>query len=352
MNKLCPTAFLTAGLILLSGCSAKDSSSSDTAQETPISSSAEYKTGTFTTYQLTNFSFTISDDFADKHDTDSRDKVPGAMTFDNELFDHITIDGYESLYEDTACYGELQSAHLESLGFTDVSYELIDLDGFQASVIDHIDKWNGEDKIWSTYTAICEGRKFSVFAIYSIENKDKAAPMLNDIIHSAVYTSDYRLPTEQQEYETEAYSISFGPEWVRNSYKSESAMKDDGLVCSDQFQFARSTNNSENWCSVVIEAGEDPEGMSAAQKADQRENNSIGSSFTYSIDRSQTEMFGKNTETVCCKMDSGQDTAISEYRFFEHDGNLFQIKLMYLDDDRQEEILQRVNDLLSNITLK
>ena len=353
MNKQ-KIAAASAAMILLSGCSAVNSSSSETnVPEIPTWASAEYSSDSFTDYDLKNFSFTINDDFIP--DTITEDN-PNKIYFKSDLIPYMDISGYTTLYCDVSYYGEkLYEDTLKREGNSDVSYELIDLDGFQAAAVNYIDE--NEEKGptgYSNYTAVCEGAEFEIFAYYPAENAEKAVPMINDIIRSAVYTSDYKLPTEEQHFENDIYSLDFGPEWFLNvGYKSESKLEDDGLEFSHMFNFAKAANDAEASCLLVVEVGS-AAGSSAAQKADSAYEilSSKETSMFSDFERSQSEMLGQNAETVSYKMKSGDDQLIIKDCYIEYNGNVLRFKIHCLDDGSYDDFNGKVNDLIESIELK
>jgi len=344
-------AAAAAAMILLSGCSAVDSSSSETSvPEIPTWASAEYSSDSFTDYDLKNFSFTINDEFKpDKYFTD----IPYIIFFESDLITRMSISGGAYLNYDISYYGEkLYEDALKNEGTSDVSYELIDLDGFQAAAVNYIDEnYFLGPRGFSKYTAVCEGAKFEISAEYPPENAEKVVPMMNDIIRSVVYTSDYKLPTEEQHFENDVYSLDFGPEWGLDAEnRPESVLEEEGLEFSNEFYFAKAANAAEASCLLVVEGGS-AAGSSAAQKADSFYEERKKSSLNSDLERSQSEILGQTAEMVSLKAEFDAFYIIKDC-YIEYNGNVLRFYICCLDDESYDEMNGKVNDLIEAIELK
>ena len=356
--KIKTTAAVIAAGLILTGCSAKSDSSSDSfIPVLPTWGTADYQTDAFTTYDICNFSVRISNDFYDAEK--SRHTSSGetaAMTFKSDLVDYISIKGYTFTNEAVSYKGETDyEDKMREEGVSELTYDLMDLDGFQGYAINYIKEKEDGLKGYSEYTAVCEGQELEIFAYYPAENAGKVVPMINDIMHSAVYISDYKLPSDTQQHENAVYSLSFGPEWVLNEkYKGESMLEKNDLEFSDLYLIANASDNAEASFMLLLEGNSSPE-KNAAQHADEAFDgvSASGTDRISDVSRSQTQLLGQTGEEVSYRMTMSETSSYSIKRIYlDHNGKLLHIELYSLENDQEDEMLDRAYELINNIELK
>jgi len=377
MKKSIFTAAFAALLLALTSCSSKDSPSSEvsstegtsltetslTETETTEEVSAETETAQpasypaaapapegSTSYDLSNFSFTASNDLVPDSPTDGK---PLKISFQSSIITNMSVEGYASRYEDISYCGEsLYQDILDWEGTSDVTYELVDVNGFNAAEINY--KRDPGDGLtgYSDYIAVCEGMEFRIFAFYPAENAGQAIPVIKSIMESAVYTSDYRLPTGQQHVENDVYSLDFGPEWVmRAESKSEKKLKDDGLEFSHMFTPAKAANAAESACLLTIEGGP-MKGASAAEKANSAYQVLSENDRIYELERSSSELLDTAAEEVSYRLGSGSTAVNVTDRYIDLDGRLLKIHTFSSAYENNDEIIRRLNELIGAIELK
>ena len=321
----------------------------ETAQPASYPAAAPAPEGS-TSYDLSNFSFTASNDLVPDSPTDGK---PLKISFQSSSITNMSVEGYASRYEDISYCGEsLYQDILDWEGTSDVTYELVDVNGFKAAEINY--KRDPGDGLtgYSDYIAVCEGMEFRIFAFYPAENAGQAIPVIKSIMESAVYTSDYRLPTGQQHVENDVYSLDFGPEWVmRAESKSEKKLKDDGLEFSHMFTPAKASNAAESACLLTIEGGP-MKGVSAAEKANSTYQVLSENDRIYELERSSSELLDNTAEEVSYRLGSGSTAVNVTDRYIDLDGRLLKIHTFSSAYENNDDIIRRLNELIGAIELK
>ena len=184
----------------------------------PLWSCGEKYDGNRVNYDSTNYSFTIDDGLElDYEPYEDENGNVNSYEFKGKLFEELTVQG-GYIHQLTAIATEKDNA--ESLkkddDVQDVSWEEIKDASYPCAALHYKDPSYDEDEgQWvSEYLMTYQSRSFTVSARYKDKNKKAARAEMERIVKSASYTSDFMLPTNEQDYTCQLFNFHYGPQWM------------------------------------------------------------------------------------------------------------------------------------------
>lgn len=314
-----------------------------------------------TKYELLNYSFEISDDFILESPDNIEDDYEGELTFSGENIPRIVIKG-----SGTSC-GTAEFNAEETYKYqlennktcTDAAYEIIPSENFNICAYHYRETGNptsGMECI-SNYEITYQTKQFKMTAFYSPENKDYALSVLEDIAKSAVYTSDYTLPTEPYTFDSKYISVNCKPEWMVNSNDKESLDEDGcGRYYSAEIFYAEAESDAEYAISVKLKVEKPKNDRTPSILADIAFTNAnekeLKNTEFDDLERGQEEIFGYKAETCSFKItvkDSGTCWFQKTY-WFKKDGYVYSVSVRKDASDKSADKV--IDEMIKSIKIK
>lgn len=350
------TALLLAAtcLTVFSGCkgdknqaSESEAVSSTEAASIQSKEKEENQTTEYNTFELHNFSLTISDDFyADEtgeySDADLcivKKDIPVAVAF---------IGGYS--------YAVTSYGHAESLAdsmkddptYSDITFEKCPEYASDVSVVNCISSENGKTAIVDMYVLCEQDSMLNIPVIYTEEFQTEAQQIADEVINALEYTSDFYFPTEPQTFENNYFSVYYEPEWIDNRRSST----DDNYEL--RLKYAHTDSMDNYLSSYTIKVITDGEYDKAEEYAsdDFMSRAESKSKFTHNLSKEWDEIFGVFATKVNYTVKSGDflNYDYSNY-YFEHNGNIYRVSIGIPTED-DGTVAAAVQKLIDNTTLK
>jgi len=129
--------------------------------------------------------------------------------------------------------------HLKSVSYINLEYDEIKLGDLNCYTFSYTDPSRDKDKgkCRITYEIINENISLTAAAYYDSKDEKSVKKELEKIMKSAEYISDYRVPTEIQNYECEYFKIDYDPKW-NISYNKESFTDREPVSVKFSYRFA------------------------------------------------------------------------------------------------------------------
>lgn len=334
----------------------------ESSDGTPIKKSAPvYESSGKTKYELLNYSFEISDDFILEYPDNIEEDYQGKLTFSGERISKIEVSGSGTSYG-TAEFNvrETYRTMLDNESCTDTAYEIIPSDIFNVCAY-HYRKTVSEKigyECVSNYEITYQTNSFKMTAFYSSEDKDYALSVLEDIALSAVYTSDYMLPTEPYTFDSKYFSADCKPEWIVDENPKE-RLDDDG--CGEYYNakicYAEAESDAEYAISVKLKVEKPKNNRTPLMCADIAYTNmhEKGSeSIKYDeLERGQEEIFGYKAETFSFKVTADGSLGISwaqKTYWFDKDGYVYSVSVR--NDASDKSTAGVADEIVKSIKIK
>lgn len=333
----------------------------------PIKKSAPvYESSEKIKYNLANYSVEISDDFLlespDNFSESDKESLQTEFVFSSDIISMLEIKAHNTSYTEGGYLAEASYKDIcdDTEAYSDVTYEIIPTDAFRIGGV-HYRRLSEDRKGYecaSEYVITSQTNNFHLTAYYSSENKDKALPILEEIARSAVYTSDYRLPTTPQSAESDYFTVTdYDPMWQMGENTKPSLDEDGcGRLYRATWCIAEVDCLAEEYIQVTFEAEIPKNDRSPRVIADLTLNNIESKDNDIivfeDIERSQEEILGFTAETLSFSStfpDSGIAFGQKTY-WFEKNGVIYSLEIRKNKGD--DSMDDAVNELISRIKIK
>lgn len=296
-------------------------------------------------YNTNSFKFSLNDSF--KQDMDSVKKEGDiCLKYKNEFnviyaYEYpmnISLKGYTEgfadtfrsnpLYSNVTCE-EYKNANLSTyvIGFTQE-----DEDGIHNS---------------EYYILNSQNMNISILVTFQDEYREKLMPMVEDMIKSVEYTSDYYLPTTPQDFENEYCKISFDPKWVLStSGKNEEKI---------HIKYALAETVDKFLTTFAIEPHIDNVYTSAKEMADFDLKELSESSNTTNFTREEVDFLGFDGIKLSEEFTLAESTFSSVSYYFMSNKIIYNVRYIISNDNSssdKEEIMSDIEALLNELTIK
>lgn len=339
----------------------------DKPDGSPIKKSAPvYESSEKIKYNLANYSVELSDDFLlespDNFSENDKESLRTEFVFSSDIISMLEIKAHNTCYTEGGYLAEASYNDIcdDTEAYSDVTYEIIPTDDFRIGAVHY--KNLSEDRkgyeCGSEYIITSQTNQFYLTANYSQENKDKALPILEDIAMSAVYTSDYRLPTTPQSAESDYFTVTdYDPMWNMGENTKASLDEDGcGRLYRATWCIAEADCLAEEYIQVTFKAEIPKNDRSPRVVADLTLNN-IESKDNDKIvfddvERSQEEILGFSAETLSFTSTfPGSGVAFGQKTYwFEKNGVVYSVEIRKNKGD--DSMDDAVNELISRIKIK
>lgn len=267
-------------------------------------------------YDVNGFTFEASEDLKTE-DTNEIDGKINEYMFSGNGIKTLEVTNYGINY----CTAEVSIQSLENTIKTrkndpakEYETEKLDIPGFNAAAIhivnDGDDDYCGESHIYVS----TEGQSLCISAFYDLDDKDDVKELMRDIAKSVKYTGDFRLPTEQQSYDCDLFSLSCGPEWeIKDTNKNEALSEETDI--SVRYIYAQ---DSEHYMYPKLTVRIVPEDeKNNIERFIEKSIKSAGESkFKSEPQRDKEEIFGYTADTLTFDVDtSGLSLRIKNFYF-------------------------------------
>ncbi|GEM_PF-2719851 len=310
MNKIIAASI--AALVAVSLCSCSSVNSSSSNDGTASVSSDSHKN-----YELVNFSFSADGSLTDeRHYSVNATGKDEQISFEGKYFSSLTAAGKSICHrtpelmieEDMKMYGA------ES-GISDLRTDTIQAGDLTVYAIHYRCKDEEKDKTaFSSYLCVAEDRLFSLSGFYNASHEKKCIELLDDIARSIKYTSDYRLPDEPWEYSGKYISLSGSADWCADTSDFTS---DENVSSAEniELKLQKADDLKKSYSVASVRVTKELEFDTAAEYADQAEEQTSGSSFITILDRSSSEIAGRPAELLST-LTSISDTYLRKDRYW------------------------------------
>ncbi len=348
-NKIIAAA-LCLSMAFNGGCSAKSEKGSESATVTSNSDGIKR-------YELTSFSFELGDDFTVKDTRDDSDGIyryefeaDGFTTFE-VCSDAVCVSNCTAQVAAQSFYEDLMDSNSETEKHSDVEKETIDVPGMDAAWVHMNSEYpdmgvkQGESDLYIT----TEAHGFWVLATYDDQSKrDDVKALLRDIAATVKYTSDDRLPTEQQSYENDFFSLAFGPEWKMKDISSKNG---ENIIIKLSYYYSQ---DMEHYVNPSLDIGVILEDKGSAEEAADHlyDLRTERESKLYSeVERGKDEILGYPAETVSYVLDLSTGKSRNKKYYFTENGHVYSITevLNMRDEEGSKAELEAI---LENVKIK
>ena len=318
----------------------------------PLWSCGGKYTGERVTYDSAAYSFTVDDGLKiDGEPYEYENEAATSYSFTGKLFKELEINSGQ-VHQLTAVSTEKDNA--ESLkkndDAQDVSWEEIKDASYPCAALHYKDPSYDEDEgQWvSEYLITCQATAFTVSARYTDKNKKAARAELERIVKSASYTSDFMLPTNEQDYTCQLFNFHYGPQWMierdRGEDLANSVMVDIKFCIAetddpDQYLFPNAGVR------VINNGGTE----NASDLAGAQYDKNSQSSVLKDVKLKNEEFFGLDAHIVTYKMDTGDTPLVGTTYYMDLNDMVYVISKTVHEGSERDE--QDIYDLLSGLTI-
>ncbi|MBQ8960320.1 MAG: hypothetical protein IJ071_03770 [Ruminococcus sp.] len=318
----------------------------------PLGGCADKYSGDRVAYDSTNYSFTVDDGIkVDGEPYKDENGAVGTYNFDGKLFAELSVQG-EYIHQLTAIATEKDNASSfkDDEKVRDVSWEEIKGAPYECAALHYKNTGYDEDEgQWvSEYLMTYQSRAFTVSARYKDKNKKAARAELERIVKSAKYTSDFRLPTTEQDYTCQLFNFHYGPQWMIERDREED-LANDSMV-DIKFCYAQ-TDDPDQYLFPsagirIINNGGTENAFDLAGK--QYDKNSQSSVLT-DVTLTNEEFFGLDAEIVTYTLGTSDPPLIGKAYYMDLNEMVYVITTTVHEGSERDE--QDVYDLLSGLTI-
>ena len=340
-------AALCLSMICSVSCSQKN-------EKDPTSASGVSTNGNTKKYELSSFSFELSDDFSVKDTRESNDgdgiiryefEADGFTTFEISC-DAASVSNCTAQLAAQRFYDDLMDLNSETEKQSDVEMETLDVPSMDAAWVHMNSEYpdmgikQGESDLYIT----TEAHGFWVMATYDGQSRrDDVKALLRDIAATVKYTSDDRLPTEPQFYENDYFSLTCGPEWKIKDISGKDAPN---TLIKLSYYYAQ---DMEHYANPSLDIGIILEDKGSAKEVADNvyELRTERESKLYSeIERGKDEILGYPAETVSYVLDLSIGKSRNKIYYFTENGHVYKITevLNMLDEEGSKAELDAILD--------
>lgn len=318
----------------------------------PLGSCGDKYTGERVTYDSAAYSFTVDDGLkidGEPYEYENEDAT--SYSFTGKLFKELGINSGQ-VHQLTAVPTEKENAESmqEDETLEDVSWEEIKGTPYECAASHYraTDVDEDEGQWFSEYLMTYQSRAFTISARYTDKNKKAARAEMERIVKSASYTSDFMLPTTEQDYTCQLFNFHYGPQWMierdRGEDLANSVMVDIKFCIAetddpDQFLFPTAGVR-------VINNGGTENAFDLAGKL--YDKNSDSTVFK-DVKLLNEEFFGLDAHIVTYKMDTGDTPLVSTIYYMDLNDMVYVISKTVHEGSERDE--QDIYDLLSGLTI-
>jgi hypothetical protein len=322
-------AALCLAMVCSAGCSLRSKKGSESGTKISYSSTTKK-------YDLSAFSFELSDDFSVK---DTRElstdgsicryefSADGFTTFEVSC-DTSTVCNCTAEVSAQDFYEYLMEKNGEKEKHSDIEKETIDVPGMDAAWVHTVSEYpddgikQGESELYIT----TEAHGFEILATYDDPGRrESVKALLKEIAASVKYTSNDRLPTEEQSYENDYFSFTCGPEWyIRDMNAKSKSTEKDNIDIQLTYYYAK---DMEHYYYPRFSIGVTPEDdeYNVQIAAERSYESKKKSKLSSEVKRGTEEISGYTAETVSYVLDlSGNKGRYKSY-FFSENGCVYVI---------------------------
>ncbi len=306
----------------------------------------EYKSESFTDYQSNYYSFSLNDDL-----TPVNYELDDELSFEGGIFSSITVT--DSISHCTAkCTAEMRKDSYEIMPDLFQNIETEDISGFpyDVSAVHYDYDKNGSG--CSEYFINAEDRILKVTGRYNKRKRSQAKAILEEIISTVTYTSDYKLPDTPQTIESDYFTVDYSPVWA-GEYNADA---DDNTAQSAEFHIAASDNKYKAAASVEIKAASDGDHSTAAEYADSEYDEYSSLDKYTNVSRDKVQFNGCDAEMVSAEFDGGQfdwwgiPRLMTNY-YIDKNNVVYCIEVSQ-PAEKQEDVSQSISELLESISIR
>jgi hypothetical protein len=342
------TAFLLCFSILCSaGCSLGKGSSSGSSGGASLSSTTRK-------YELTDFSFELSEDFTVSKTIDKEDKSVHKYYFTGGGFDYLAVsvpEEYSTAETSIKSLCNIYGIDSGNENITDVEQEKLDYPGFNAASLSFTRKDSSGDKSNEGYLFLStEGQSFEVEVKSSTDQRENANELMKNIAATAKYTGSYKLPTGTQNYDSRFMQISYDPKWTVIELNG-TAKDQETLILNIRYAYAEDLSHS-FYPYIKVDISPEGESRRPEELADDQYAHYQNSNLEHiGNERGTGEIFGCQSETVSSVVMIGSRKIDIKDYFFTRDGYIYCISA-FSDITGGESGKDDINELIKGITLK
>ena len=319
----------------------------------PLWSCGEKYNGNRVTYDSTNYSFTIDDGLKlDYEPYEDENGNVDSYEFKGKLFEELTVQG-GYIHQLTAVATEKENASTleeDNESVENASWEKIKDAPYECAALHYKNTSYSEDEgQWiSEYLMTYQSRSFTVSARYKDKNKKAARAEMERIVKSASYTSDFMLPTNEQDYTCQLFNFHYGPQWMIERDRGEDLAND--VMVDLNFCYAE-TDDPDQYLFPsagvkVINNGGTENAFDLAGKAYDKKSQS---SVLKDVKLKNEEFFGLDAHIVTYTMDSADPPLVGTTYYMDLNDMVYVIiKTVHEGSERDE---QDIYDLLSGLTI-
>lgn len=367
------SSFITIAAVtalMLTGCSAKDSSSDNssapsqtdtaTTQEAETAASenneivpqtlsygeAEYTSADFSDYSTQDFSFSINNDFQLNDSGAEQSESSKNYTFDNPKA-QMLIHSFDAYATPETLEDVFYGISTSSPDITNVYTEHDEKDGIYTFIITSVTDYDAA----TVAIAIKNGYAFEVEAqSYPVDNIQAVVPMIKDIVESAELISDKEPPSGIGNIDNDIMTLEVPDNMVVTNDLSIGFESADYNNTSRYNVLYKCAENQEQYqSSINITIFEKNEGDTAEKiitEMNATYNQSLNTTDTV---QSHSEFKGIPAEELSMTLPDHSNSAL-RYIVFEKDNYIVQINTLV--SENSAEIKDDFNDLIDNIKLK
>ena len=336
-------AVLCLSLVCGTGCSLGKNSSSKTVGSSSFSSTTKK-------YDLSYFSFELSEDFSVK---DTKDYNDGSDTY-NYIFtggglDEVSVYtmGLEQCTAEVSVQAMMESIKSnENDTATDIETEKLDVTGFNAAAIHMTNSRDDGDKGESHLYLSTEGIQFCVSVTsYAPDNRDNIKALFREIAKTVKYTGSDHLPTEPQSYDCEYFSLKCGPEWYIKKNKIT-----DGEYADVKLSYYYAQDLEHYYTPLLaISVRAEDEDTDPQKAADKAYESKKESRLISELKRGNEEIFGYQAETVSFVLVTGSIKIRYTNYYISENGCLYTVSEGFnmLNEDSSKTELKAILDSIS-----
>lgn len=318
----------------------------------PLGSCGEKYNGNRVNYDSTNYSFTIDDGLElDYEPYEDENGNVDSYEFKGKLFEELTVQG-GYIHQLTAIATEKENASTleeNNESVEDASWEEIKDAPYECAALHYKNTSYSEDEgQWiSEYLMTYQSRSFTVSARYKDKNKKAARAEMERIVKSAKYTSDFMLPTTEQDYTCQLFNFHYGPQWMIERDGGEDLAND--VMVDLNFCIAE-TDDPDQYLfpsagiKVINNGGTENAFDLAGKKYDKNSQSSV----LKDVKLKNEEFFGLDAHIVTYKMDNDLALVGTTYYMDLNDMVYVITKTVHEGSERDE---QDIYDLLSGLTI-
>ena len=318
----------------------------------PLGSCGEKYTGERVTYDSAAYSFTVDEGLkidGEPYEYENEDTT--SYSFTGKLFKELGINSGQ-VHQLTAVPTEKENAESMQKDETlkDVSWEEIKGTPYECAASHYraTDVDEDEGQWFSEYLITYQSRAFTISARYTDKNKKAARAEIERIMKSVSYTSDFMLPTNEQDYTCQLFNFHYGPQWMIERDRGEDLAND--VMVDLKFCIAE-TDDPDQYLfpSAGVKVINNGGTENAADLAGAQYDKNSQSSVLKDVKLKNEEFFGLDAHIVTYTMDSADPPLVGTTYYMDLNDMVYVISKTVHEGSERDE--QDIYDLLSGLTI-